>query len=83
MNDDWDTMTERRQDDKQSLYEQLGELRVRVTHIENSLAKLDKVSNQLDDFIKQASGVVWLVRGLFYIVGPTVAAYFWLKEHVV
>lgn len=81
MNDEWEG-PDRRQLDQANIYEQLGELRIRVTHIEKSLDKLDKVSSQLDDFTKQAHGVMWVMRGLFYVVGPLVAAFYWIKDHV-
>lgn len=81
MAEEWDN-TERRTLDHAHIYQQLGELQVRVSHIETSLDKLDRVSQQLDDFTKQAHGVMWVLRGLFYIVGPIVAAMYWIKDHV-
>lgn len=64
------------------IFTELGELSVRVSHIEESLAKLDKVSEQLDNYLTQGKGIAKMLQILFYIVGPLVAALYWIKEHV-
>jgi hypothetical protein len=69
-------------EDLGNLYKELGELRTRVAHIETSLETLQKISDQLDTFLKQGQGVLTLLRFLFYIIGPAVAAIYWIKEHV-
>lgn len=81
MADEWDG-TERRTEERATIYEQLGELRVRVAHIEKSISKLDKVSDQLDTFSKQSQGVVNLFRVLIYIGGPITALVYWLKDNL-
>lgn len=64
------------------LFKELGELRVRVAHIEEALDKLDKVSSQLDAFVTQSKGVAKTLQILFYLIGPIVAAVYWIKDHV-
>lgn len=78
----WDGKRERRQEERKSVYEQLGELRVRVTHIESSIAKIDHVSDQMETLIKQGQGIAGLMKILFYVVGPIVAGIYWIKDHV-
>lgn len=78
---EWDG-TDRRSEDRSTIYEQLGELRVRVTHIEESLDKLDHVSEQLDSFVKQGKGIGKMLQVLFYVVGPLVAGLYWIKDHL-
>lgn len=80
--DDWDEKTERRVEERMAMAQQLGALEVRVAHIEKSLDKLDHVSEQLDNFVKQGQGIGKLLQVLFYIVGPIVAAIYWIKDHV-
>ena len=77
----WDG-EERRTEDRATIYEQLGELRVRVTHIETSLAKIDHISSQLDTYLEQGKGIAKFMQVLFYIIGPIVAAGYWLKDHL-
>lgn len=78
----WDGQIERRKEERKSVYEELGELRVRVTHIETSLVKIDHISEQLDTFLKQGQGVAQMLKILFYVVGPLVGAIYWLKDHL-
>ena len=78
----WTGTQERRKDDRSSIYEQLGELRVRVTHIESSIAKIDHVSDQMETLIKQGQGIAGLMKVLFYVIGPIIAAIYWVKDHV-
>ena len=78
----WTGQNERRKDDRSSIYEQLGELRVRVTHIESSIAKIDHVSDQMETLIKQGQGIAGFMKILFYVVGPLVACVYWIKDHV-
>lgn len=78
---DW-SGEERRSEERSTIYEQLGELRVRVTHIEESLNKLDHVSAQLDSFVKQGQGIGKMLQVLFYVVGPLVAGLYWIKDHL-
>lgn len=80
MSDIYDGKLDRR--DQSSLYRELGELHVRVAHIEESIAKLDKVSEQLDAFMKQGKGIAKMFQILFYVIGPLVAVGYWIKEHV-
>ncbi len=77
---EWNEKTDRR--DQSSLYRELGELHVRVAHIEESIAKLDKVSEKLDTFLAQGKGIAKMLQILFYVVGPLVGVIYWIKEHV-
>ena len=76
------TMTIKEHKDLPELFQELGELRVRVAHIEEALEKLDKVSTQLDSFLTQSKGVAKTLQILFYIIGPAIAAIYWIKDHV-
>ena len=85
----WDGTNRRQQVDEQlidteraRIFKELGELSIRVTHIETSLDKLDKVSDQLENYLTQGKGIAKMLQILFYVIGPLVAAIYWIKEHV-
>jgi hypothetical protein len=78
----WDGTHERRREERKTVYEQLGELRVRVTHIEESISKIDHISEQMDTLLKQGQGIANLAKVLFYVVGPITALIYWVKDHV-
>lgn len=78
---EWDGQ-ERRREDRKTIYEELGELRVRVTHIETSLSKIDHISETLDTYVKQGQGIAKMMQILFYVVGPAIAAFVWMRDNI-
>lgn len=76
---------ERRSENRASLYEKVGALEVRVSHIEKSMQKLDDIDGKLDaltGILSQGKGVAKTLQILFYVVGPLVAAGYWVKDHL-
>lgn len=69
-------------EDAPELFGRLGVLETEVAHIKTSLDNLDKISQQLDTFMKQQQGAARLIQLIFYVLGPLVAAIYWIKEHV-
>ena len=80
----WDG-AERRTEERTTIYEQLGELRVRLTHVEDALTDMKEIKNDITDvknLLQQGKGIAKMLQILFYVVGPLVAAIYWIKEHV-
>lgn len=75
---------ERRKEDRKSVYEQLGELRVRMTHIEDAIGDFKEMKSdvhQIKELLTQGKGAAKLVQILFLVIGPLVLAMMWIKDH--
>jgi hypothetical protein len=76
---------ERRQEDRKTVYEQLGELRVRMTHIEDAVADFKEMKEDvhtIKELLTQGEGAVKVLKLLFIIIGPIVLAGYWIKDHL-
>lgn len=85
----WDGVTERRQEDRKTVYEQLGELRVRMTHIEEAVETFGKMRDDLHaikELMQQAKGFFTAVKGIVIYTGPVIvgaiATITWIVSHV-
>lgn len=82
--DNWDGI-ERRTEDRKSVYEQLGELRVRMTHIEDAVQNFSKMKDDLHtikELMQQAKGAFTALKTLAMVVAPVVAVVTWIITHV-
>lgn len=57
----------------------------RLAEIEAKLQDLDELKQDVKDvkrLLEQGKGAVKVFQILFYVIGPIVAAMYWIKEHV-
>lgn len=57
----------------------------RLTALESKLDDLDELKQDVKEvkkLLEQGKGMARLLQLLFYVVGPIIAAAYWIKEHV-
>ena len=57
----------------------------RLAEIEAKLADIEELKQDVKDvkkLLEQGKGAVKVFQILFYVIGPLVAAVYWIKEHV-
>ena len=57
----------------------------RLEALERKLSDLDELKSDVKEvkkLLEQGKGMARLLQLLFYVVGPVIAAAYWIKEHV-
>lgn len=75
----------RSSEDDLTLRERICSLEVRMKHIEQGVGKLSDIEEKIDamtNILSQGKGAAKLLQIMFYVVGPLVAAGYWIKDHL-
>lgn len=76
---------ERRKEGRANIYAELGELKVRLAHIEHGFEEFTELKNTVDDIkdiLTQSKGAVRILQIALGIVGPIVLGIYWIKDHI-